>query len=247
MVRRLAMLLVLAACRDHAPAPAVVDAGPDVDPGAAPPTSVEPRHAEARPEAGALVNPLCEGMSLSLFETSCEVADAEWTATPPPEPGALAQEAKITGLAGASAPRTIEFALVNRSAKAVLVPLRFDDRSPGKSFSAIAETIGAPGIYALAPPRVSAVASDGGAHLHSTRIKLPPGGRATALLTLDFTPAERLDRRGLGDAGAGVGAGAATARPSTLEGSFTVHIGQLLSHAEMGDPARVQISNGIRK
>lgn len=226
-MRRLAMLLVLAACRDPTPAP--VDAG-----AAALSASIEPRHAEAKPEAGALPNPLCEGMNLSLFETSCAVTDAEWAATPAPEPGAIAQEAKIASLAGAGAPRTIELALVNKSAKAVLVPLRFDDRSAGKSFSVVAEAMGGQGIYALAPPRVS-MPDAGAGHLHSTRIKLLPGGRASALLVVDFTPVERLDKRG--DAGL----------PSTLEGSFTVHIGQLVSPGETGDPAKVQISNGLRK
>jgi hypothetical protein len=222
--------LLLGACRDPAPA---ADAGPAaVGTEPAPSASVEPHHADAKPEAGALVNPLCEGMAPSLFETACEVTNAEWAATPAPEPKALAQEAK---LAGGGAPNTVEFALVNKSSKPVLVPLRFDDRNPGKSLSVIAETVGAQGIYVLAPPRVSHVAADASAHLHSTRIKLLPGGRASTSLVVDFTPVERLDKRG--DAGAG----------RALEGSFTLHIGQLLSPAEMGDPATLAISNGLRK
>lgn len=225
----------LTACRDPAPA---ADAGPTVSE-LAPSASVElPRHAEDKPEAGALVNPRCEGMFLSLFEVACEVTDAEWAGTPAPEAKVLVQEAKVVGLAGANAPRNIELAIVNKSAKAVLVPLRFDDRNPGKSFSVIAETIGGQGIYALAPPKVMLAVPDAAAHLHSTRIKLPPGGRASALFTADFTPTERLDKRG-GVADGGL--------PKTLEGDFTLHVGQLLSQAEMGDPATVRISNGLRK
>ena len=198
----------------------------------APSGSAEPHHADAKPEAGVLVNPRCEGMAPALFEVACEITSAEWAETPAPEPKALVQEAKLSGNA-------IEFALVNKSAKPVLVPLRFDDRNPGKSFSVIAETVGAQGIYVLAPPHVNAGTSDASAHLHSTRIRLLPGGRASASLVVDFTPVERLDKRG----DAGVDAGPRRA----LEGTFTLHIGQLLSPAEMGDPATVQITNGLSK
>jgi hypothetical protein len=206
----------------------------------APSASDEPHHADAKPEAGTLVNPLCEGMAPSIFETACEVTSAEWAATPAVEPKALAQEAK---LAAGVTPPTVEFALVNKSSKPVLVPLRFDDRNPGKSLSVIAETIGAQGIYVLAPPRVSHSAADASAHLHSTRIKLLPGGRASTRLVVDFTPVERLDKR----VGAGVDAGIDAGVPRALEGSFTLHIGQLLSPAEMGDPATLVLSNDLRK
>jgi len=232
-MHRAAWLLLLGACRDPAPA---ADAGPAVVTESAPSAAIEPRRVEAMPEAGALVNPLCEGLYPSLFETACEVTNAEWAATPAPEAKALVQEAKVSGIAGGGKPSTIGFAIVNKAAKPVALALRFDDRNPGKSLSVIAETIGAQGIYALAPPHVThAGGLDASAHLHSARIRLLPGGRATALLSVDFTPTERLDKRG--DAGL----------PRALEGNFTLHIGQLLSQAEMGDPATVRLSNGLAK
>ena len=202
------------------------------------------------------MNPLCEGMFLTLFEPACEVSDATFAETIGPDPGVVVQEAKVTGLAGGNGPRTVEFSLTNKSVRPVLVAQRFDDRSLGKSFSVMAETIGGQGIYELGPPRVNGGGADAGApgdaggpgaaHLHSTRIKLLPGGRAIALLVIDFKPTERLDKPrtdgGVRDAGGG-DAGAL----ATLEGSFNVHLGQLFSPAETGNPAKLQISNGIIK
>lgn len=230
---RLAVLLlvVVGACRDPAPA---ADAGSTERIAPAPSASVEPRHADDKPEAGVLVNPLCEGMSLSLFEVACEVPDVEWAGTPAPEAKALVQEAKLLG-------RNVELAIVNKSTKPVPVALRFDDRNPGKSFSVIAEKVGGEGIYVLASPKVQLPAPDAAAHLHSTRIRLVPGGRATALLAVDLVPIERLDKRGGADAGADAGP------QKPLQGDFTLHVGQLLSEADMGDPAIVRLSNGLAK
>lgn len=240
MVRRLAIVLLLAGCRD--PAPAAADAAVTSP---APSAGAEARRVEAKPEAGALKDPRCEGTSLSLLDVACEVPDAEWAEIPAPAAGALAQEAKVL------ADVDVVFSIVNRSSKPVVVPLRFDDERPGRSFSVVVERTGAPGIYAVGtpraepPPGVDAGSTDvrpaarreldaGRAHLHSTRIVLLPGGRASATLRLDLVPTERLDRR---DAGALLA--------TSLSGAMTVHIGQLLSHLDMGDPARVPLNRTV--
>lgn len=228
----------LVACRDCSSDPA---SAPDASAEVAPPASTSAQATlrnEARPEAGALVDPRCEGMSLSLFEISCEVPDAEWVATPAPPPGTLVQEARLEG-------QTVVFALANHGTAPVSVPLRFDDRQPGRSFSVIAEVDG--GIYELASPRVILAADagtatagtvpDAGAHLHSTRIKLLAGGKASARLTIDPLIVERLDKRGTMDAGA----------RGPLAEAFTLHVGQLFSHIDVGDPARVSFVNGLAK
>lgn len=208
--------LSLAACRDPVPA-AVVDAE------APAPSAASSTRADAGGLAVKLpLDPACDGPSLELFEAArdprCAVSVGEWdelrTGT------GLVQEAKREG-------QRVVFSIVNRGSAPLLIPLRFDDRAPERVFTAIAQVEGdAAGLFALAPPLPHLRPNDAGVHVYNARIRLPPGGRASARLAIDLRVVERLDKRGRGDAGA-------------LRGPVVLHLGQAFSPLEAGDPARV--------
>jgi hypothetical protein len=185
--------------------------------------------ADAAPDVSAPIVPImpvCEGMKLVLFDAvmdaRCSVTDEEW-AVPPPV--GIAQEAKLVG--GDAGVDQVEFAFVNRGKTPASLPIRFDDRHPERTFEVIAEMlIDGGGIYAVQSPALALNETDGGVHVHSARIRLPPGGRAFTRLKLDRRPRERLDKH--------VDAGVVL--PS---GPVRFHIGQTMSPAEVGDPAVV--------
>ncbi|MBX3229943.1 MAG: hypothetical protein KIT84_26085 [Labilithrix sp.] len=211
-MRRLLVLLVVAACRETAPAP-TPDAGVPAP--------------SARREAGAIadalpLDPACDGPSLSLLEAArdrrCAVGDAEWNALR--EAPGLAQEARRDGA-------HVVFSIVNRGTAPVLVPIRFDDRAPERVFTAVAQVEGdAAGLFALPPPAPELRASDAGVYVYTARIRLPPGGRASVRLAIQLRAVERLDRRGDGGL--------------ALEGPVILHLGQAFSPVSAGDPAQVR-------
>lgn len=216
---RWALALGLVACRDPAPAPAPARE-------ASAPAPVASAHA-ARVDAGGLepklpLDPACDGPSLALFEAArdprCAVSVGEWSELR--EAPGLAQEARRED-------ERVVFSIVNRGAAPILVPLRLDDRAPERVFTAVAQILGdAAGLFALAPPVPELRPSDGGVHVYNARIRLPPGGRASARLAIDLRVVERLDRLRAADAG-------------PLHGPVVLHIGQAFSPLEAGDPARV--------
>jgi hypothetical protein len=174
---------------------------------------------DGHPDASLPLDAACEGMRLALIgavlDPHCAVPDYDWLGLV--ETPGLKQEAHIDG-------DRVVFALANRGSKTIDVPLRLDDRHPERAFSVIAETDG--GIFALAPPTFDHARSDAGIHVHSSRIRLPPGGVASLTMTIELIVTERIDRR---DAAA----------PKRVESPSMLHIGQLVCPFDTGDPAKL--------
>lgn len=215
---RWTLALCLVACRDPASAP--VD---DTSAPVAPVVSAHPGHVDAGGlEPKLPLDPACDGPILALFEAArdprCAVSVSEWSELR--EAPGLAQEARRED-------QRVVFSIVNRGAAPILVPLRLDDRAPERVFTAVAQVEGdAAGLFALAPPAPDLRPNDSGVHMYNARIRLPPGGRASARLAIDLRVVERLDRRCAVDAG-------------PLRGPIVLHIGQAFSPLDAGAPARV--------
>ena len=247
-MHRVALLVLLAACRPSPPSPA------DGAVSANEPVALPPERT-ARPAHDAGPDGICEGSDLALFAAAlddrCAVTGAAWDAlAAAPSPGALRQEAV------AEAGR-IAFRLRNVGETAVDVPVRIrPGRADLAAFSVLAED--GSGVYELAPPRPelpveptdgglrpfgtranptrrtrdprTLVALDAGTdeYVHSARIRLTPGGVATARLVVDPAVVKRLD---LADAGP----------PAKLHGHAALHVGLLVVPFALGEPARVEI------
>lgn len=167
----------------------------------------------------------------------------------------------------------VVLSIVNGGKAPVVVPLRYHPGHPELAFSVLAESEGR-GVYELAPPSNAATAIESGGagattgtrarhpvrpdvlgeldagatreHVHSARIRLPPGGVARARLTIDPRIVKRLDRT-CTDAGArslargGDGGAAEECSPGRLpKGRVVLYVGQLVTALDAGEPARVE-------
>ena len=178
-----------------------------------------------------------------------------------PGGGALRQEARREGDA-------IILSIVNRGTTPLVVPLRYHPAHPELAFSVLAEASGR-GLFELEPPKNDAPEGppartaarmevpssptrppplpfelDGGAsssfiRVHSARIRLPPGGSASARLVVDPLIAKRLDRT-CPDPVTGGDASTSECLPARLpKGATVLHVGQMVAGIDAGEPARV--------
>ncbi len=231
-----------------------VELGEDAGPSAA------SRRREPRDGGGAPV--ACEGSRLSLvaaaLEPRCAIGESEWRAlTAGGGPPNLRQEAQRDGDA-------IVLAVVNGGTSDAVVPLRFQPIHSELAFSVLAETeargvfeLAPPALeqdLLVARPRPPTMrAPDAGArerrwgvldeldggwpsarHVHTARIRLTPGGRATVRLTPDPRIVKRLDRTCVADAGE------ACLPPRLPPGRTVLHVAQLVTGFDAGAPARVE-------
>jgi hypothetical protein len=147
----------------------------------------------------------------------------------------LSQQAKM------SPDGVVTLRLVNTGKAPLALPLSFHPKLP--TFTVLAEDEKR-AIYELAPPRFEVPAADaGGDRARFARIVLPPGGVATATLTVTPTAVRRVapacaDGGSDGRSDGGVGGGACS--PGRLpNGRYTLYVGELLTDVEAGPPARV--------
>ena len=154
--------------------------------------------------------------------------------------------------------------IVNRGNAPLVVPLRYHPGHPELAFSLLAELVGGRGVFELAPPRSGVpalgAATSGGRHplrpsvlveldagssserVYSARIRLPPGGAAKARLAIDPHITKRLDRScaDAGEASAAEGPGSECLPARLPRGRVVLHVGQLVTGIDAGDPARVE-------
>jgi len=159
----------------------------------------------------------------------------------------------------------IVVSIVNRGSAPISVPLRYHPGHPELAFSVLAEPAGGRGVFELVPPKYDVpeqapatargrhplrgvlVELDGGSafsRVHSARIRLAPGGAARARLVIDPRIAKRLDRAcsdaGARPSGAGDGAGSECLPARLPSGRTVLHVGQLVTGIDAGEPARVE-------
>lgn len=134
--------------------------------------------------------------------------------------GALVQEAKR------AEDGRVELRLVNRGTAPVALPLSYHPKIP--AFVVLADEAKGKELYELATPKLDVPEDEAGA-ARFARIVLPPSGVAVARIAIDATIVRRVDKR---DAGAG-----AKVPPRLGPGLWTLHIGQLVTDVETGDPA----------
>jgi hypothetical protein len=220
-------------------------------------------------DAGSRARP-CDGREVSLLEAAvdprCAISASEWSKLTRTagkdagggagETGALRQEARRDG-------DRIVVAIVNVGAVPAVVPLRVHLGHPELTFSVLAETEGH-AVFELAPPAYDApeetTALDAGvagrawpwsslvdldagaprAHVHHARIRLPPGGRASARIAVDTRVAKRLDRScpESGTAAANRDGGTACLPAHLPRGPVVLYVGQLIVGTD-APPARV--------
>ena len=119
------------------------------------------------------------------------------------------------------------------------------DDAPAREPPGVAKGL-APGSRPPARPSTLAAldAGPGYARVHSARIRLPPGGVARARLVIDPRIVKRLDRT-CSDAGArtradGGGDGEDCLPARLPKGHVVLHVGQLVTATDAGEPARVE-------
>lgn len=137
--------------------------------------------------------------------------------------------------ASAAAGGRITLRLVNGGTTAVTLPLSFHNKLP--AFSVLAED-DRHTIYELEPPLLDLRDPGQGNRTRLARMELAPGGIATATVAIVPTITKVL-ARGAGDPCKGADAGGACASNVLVRGRYVLHIGELITDVEAGDPARV--------
>ena len=135
--------------------------------------------------------------------------------------------------ATAAAGGRVTLRLVNAGTAAIMVPLSFHNRLP--AFSVLAEDE-RHSIYELAPPALELRDPGQGNRTHLARMQLAPGGSATATVAIVPTITKVLFCKG-------PDGGASCASTALAKGHYVLHIGELLTDVEAGDPARVEWSS----
>lgn len=253
MHRCAALLVLLAACRPTPPSPAD-GAGSATEPVALPPERTARPAREGGLEGICEGSELA--LLAAALDERCAITGPAWDALgAAPSPGALRQEAVAE--AGDAGLGRVVFRLRNVGDTPVDVPVRVRPGRPDlAAFSLLAED--GSGVYELAPPHpdLPVEPADGGTrpfgtranptrrardprtlvtldagtdeYVHSARIRILPGGAASARLAVDPSVVKRLDPA---DAGA----------PARLRGHAVLHLGLLVVPFALGEPARVEI------
>lgn len=123
----------------------------------------------------------------------------------------------------------VELRLLNRGTAPVTVPLSWHPKIP--AFIVLADNPKEKAIYELEAPALSVDLDGGPATARFARVTIAAGGHAFARIAIDSKIAKRAGKA----AGGGVDAGTL---PSALgEGKWVLHIGQLVSDVDTGEPA----------
>lgn len=192
-------------------------------------------------DLGGPPDPACTGLEIALAVAVVDVRCAIDSARAKKLRALLERDGGVAGLRQEA--RVIEgnrvaLRIVNGGGSTLLLPVGFHGKLP--AFSVLAEDERHT-LYELAPPPLALRDPGEGSRSHVARIALPPGGAASATLTI--TPAiVRVLGRGAGDRCKGVDASAPKG-PCDLaalpKGTYVLHVGELLTDLELGAPARV--------
>lgn len=197
------------------------------------------RSAEPQAEQGWLdggVDPACTGPSIDLAAVLADKRCATNAATAKALRAAIEADAKLAGTLKQEAKRgadgRLELVLVNRGPAAVTLPLSFHPKIP--AFVVLADNANESALFELETPRLDVAhaedADAGGARF--ARIVLPPSGKATARIAIDPKVVRRVDRKV-------VDGGAPPAPARLAPGKWTLHVGQLVTDVETGEPATI--------
>jgi hypothetical protein len=192
-------------------------------------TDTEGGTASPRAELDAAVP--CSGTAIDL---AAVIGDPTCTIT-----SAIAKSTRATFEADADAGRhslrqeatrladgRVELRLVNRGQSPVSLPLSWHPKIP--AFIVLADSVKEKAIYELEAPTLGVDLDGGPVTARFARVTIAPGGYAFARIAID----PKIVRR------AGKTAGDAGAVPSSLhEGKWTLHVGQLVSDVDTGEPA----------
>lgn len=201
-----------------------------------PSRSADPQAEQAWLDGG--VDPACTGATIELATALADRRCATNAATAKALRAAIEADAKLAGALKQEAKRgadgRLEVWLVNGGAKPVTVPLSWHPKIP--AFVVLADNPNENVLYELETPRLEVGRAEdgdaGAAGARFARVVLPPSGRAVARITIEPKVVKRVDRK--------VVDGGAPAAPARLApGKWTLHVGQLVTDVETGEPATI--------
>lgn len=202
--------------------------------GRRPARSAEPQAEQAWLDGGA--DPACTGPAIELATVLADRRCATNAATAKALRAAFEADPKLAGTLKQEARRgadgRLELLLVNHGDKSLTLPLSWHPKIP--AFVVLADNPNESALFELETPRLEVGRAEdgdaGGARF--ARIVLPPSGKAIARIAIDPKVVRRVDRKVLDG-------GAPPAPPRLAPGKWTLHVGQLVTDVETGEPATI--------
>ncbi len=196
--------------------------------------SADPQAEQAWLDGGA--DAACTGPAVDLATALADRRCATSAATAKALRAAIEADAKLAGALKQEAKRradgTLELSIVNHGSAPVTLPLSWHPKIP--AFVVLADSPSESALFELESPRLEVARGEdgdaGGARF--ARIVLPASGRATARIAIDPKVVRRVDRKA-------IEGGAPAAPPRLAAGKWTLHVGQLVTDVETGEPATI--------
>lgn len=127
----------------------------------------------------------------------------------------------------------VELRLVNRGSLPAMLPLSWHPKIP--AFIVLADSVKEKTLYELDAPALGVDLDGGPATARFARVVIAPGGHAYARITIEPKVMRRAGKPAAADARAEAGAGAMPER--LTPGRWMLHLGQLVTDVDTGEPA----------